>query len=239
MSEDVYVGQTYEVESEDGTRLKINLAPKGALREVRTNMSGRMGDGNDATSFIEKKERKIKMYQGASPSWIPVGSFERMLSKGFTPHPTASPRPTPFTCDTVRGDGSVCSKGFVSRLDRLRHIKNAHSDASMFVLTDDEQALLAGDLTAARRIVPKNERNNDEVDINAVIEERARELAEQMVSKMVAEMPAEVGNDVEEFNLPTTSEHTCKSKGRFGRVDPDCAACQLKLKAKEEENGTS
>lgn len=247
MAEEIFSGQTFDVEGEDGTRLKVSLAPASSTNRVQRNLSGQMGSGQNASGFYEQKEKKVKMYQGATPSWIPVGQFQRHLSRGFTVAPTAEPPARPFECGTVRSDGTVCSKAFISRLHRLRHIKAAHADASMFVLTDDEQALLSGDLTAARRIVPESEREHTEIDIDALIQERAKELAEQMIAKekleqeKAEEQERKAQEQEQEVEITFGKiEHTCNAKGRFGRVDPNCAACRAKMMLNTEGmNGES
>lgn len=203
---------------------------------------------------INQREPRVKVYRGNSESIIPVSQAGFMLSQGFTAEPTKPPTPLPFICGVETLEGTICEKALRTDRDRVNHIRAAHGDLAPWILSEEDMMKARGKV-----VIPRASYGEDprvavlEGKVNELLEllrktntPVAQTIAAELVEDLqVAETGAaefmnednEVPDNVVELVDFSTPIHTCKPRGRFGKIIDGCPACEVKKREKHvDEN---
>ena len=239
------------LQTDSGTWMEIAVAPSTTAKvtETRIDVDPRFRDaGAEAkgrgASFRNAKEPRVKVYRGYHETLVASSQAGFLLSQGFTASPTKEAPPTDFVCGVDTDDGGVCAKRLQSDRHRINHIRTAHADTAPWILSEEDMLKSRGKvLLGGGRISGTNDPRVAvlEAKVNELLKllnksappEVAQSIAEDLNTELdVIDTGADefMEEDVEEAPPVYTaaSPHTCKPKGRFGRIIDGCPACEFK-----------
>ena len=246
------------LQSEDGTWMEIAVVQSNApMKSTPLDVDSRFRDpaadakGRGAT-FRSQKEPRVKVYRGSVETLVASSQAGFLLSQGFTASPTATTPPPSVPCGVDTLDGGVCGKVLVNERERINHIRISHGDVAPWLLSDEDmlkargKVILGGRASAAPDPrVSALEAKVDEL-IRALNKSAAPSIATTIVEDLKSELDVlKAGADefmkegVEEEVAATppvtmsANGHTCKLRGRFGKITDGCPACEVKKNANE------
>ena len=250
----------FTTDSGETVDISIN-ASQANTRERPLDVDPRFRDHNAeargrGAKVLNQREARVKVYRGNSMSSVPVSQAAFMLGQGFTSEPTKPPTPLPFICGVETLEGGICQKALRTDRDRVNHIRAAHGDVAPWILSDEDMLKARGKVVIPRASYGEDPRV-------AVLEGKVNELlellrkantpvAQTIAAELIEDLQvAETGADefADEFtDTPATDNgvelvdfatpvHTCKPRGRFGKIIDGCPACEVKKREKHvDEN---
>lgn len=220
----------------------LNVDPR--FRDTSAEAKGR------GATFRNQKEPRVKVYRGSVETLVASSQAGFLISQGFTASPTAVAPPVTFLCGVETLEGTVCQKMLRSDRDRINHIRITHSDVAPWILSEEDMLKARGKVILGGRVnaapdprVTALEAKVDEL-IRALHASAAPTIATTVAEDLMSElevlkagaeefMEEGVDEDVEAIapepiRLIYPSDHTCKPKGRFGKIVDGCPACEYK-----------
>lgn len=238
------------------TPLEIDARYRDSAAESRGRPAQRIG----------QKEQRAILYRGETPSLVPMSQVPFLLKQGFTPEPTMAKTPLLHACGIQMFDGTPCEKMLRTERDRVNHIRTAHGDVAPWVLSDIDIARARGKVilnqpTGSAEDPRVAVLEAQVAELMSLLKRSGSPVADEIASDLQTQLQvAEAGADefMEEDNVPVSTEptfsipvpevtdvkmpppnepfHTCRPKGRFGKIIDGCPACELK-KLEMTKNG--